>query len=113
MGNGRLDAVSNTIKEYFDVSYELSEYQEHALSSGSSSKAMAYVAITCDGKRYWGAGINEDIIKASIHALTVATNKLPKIGNDTNEKDERLFEILNYMQANYKKATFKGQHRKY
>ncbi|MBQ1802057.1 2-isopropylmalate synthase [Lachnobacterium bovis] len=105
MGNGRLDAVSNTIKEYFDVSYELSEYQEHALSSGSSSKAMAYVAITCDGKRYWGAGINEDIIKASIHALTVATNKLPKIGNDTNEKDERLFEILNYMQANYKKAT--------
>ncbi|WP_029067072.1 2-isopropylmalate synthase [Lachnobacterium bovis] len=105
MGNGRLDAVSNTIKEFFDVSYELSEYQEHALSSGSSSKAMAYVAITCDGKKYWGAGINEDIIKASIHALTVAANKLPAIGTNTNEKDERLLDILNYMQSNYKTVT--------
>ena len=41
-------------------------YEEHALSHGSSSKAMSYVGITCDGKMYWGAGMDEDIIKASI-----------------------------------------------
>ena len=40
---------------------------------------MAYVGITCDGKMYWGAGLDEDIITASIHALTVAANKLPQI----------------------------------
>ena len=45
-GNGRLDAVSNTIKQYFDISYELSVYEEHALSQGSSAKAMSYVGIT-------------------------------------------------------------------
>ena len=31
-GNGRLDAVSNTIKQYYGISYELTTYEEHALS---------------------------------------------------------------------------------
>lgn len=104
-GNGRLDAVSNIIKQYFGISYELSEYEEHALSKGSSSKAMAYVGITCNGKMYWGAGLDEDIIKASIHALTVAANKLPQISADEEEKDDRLINILNYIQTNYQNVT--------
>ncbi len=104
-GNGRLDAVSNIIKQYFGISYELSEYEEHALSKGSSSKAMAYVGITCNGKMYWGAGLDEDIIKASIHALTVAANKLPQINSDDEEKDDRLINILNYIQTNYQSVT--------
>lgn len=45
-GNGRLDAVSNTIKQFFEISYELSVYEEHALTTGSSSKAMSFVGIT-------------------------------------------------------------------
>ena len=61
-GNGRLDAISNTIKQYFGITYELSTYEEHALSHGSSSKAMAYVGITHDGKNYWGAGVDEDCV---------------------------------------------------
>ena len=104
-GNGRLDAVSNTIKQYFGVSYELSTYEEHALSHGSSSKAMAYVGITCDGKNYWGAGMDEDIIKASIHAIVVAVNKLPKMSQDENHQDDRLVAILNYIQTNYQSVT--------
>ena len=104
-GNGRLDAVSNTIKQYFGVSYELSTYEEHALSHGSSSKAMAYVGITCDGKDYWGAGMDEDIIKASIHAIVVAVNKLPKMSQDENHQDDRLVAILNYIQTNYQSVT--------
>ena len=104
-GNGRLDAVSNTIKQYFGVSYELSTYEEHALSQGSSSKAMAYVGITCGGKNYWGAGMDEDIIKASIHAIVVAVNKLPKMSQDENHQDDRLVAILNYIQTNYQSVT--------
>ena len=104
-GNGSLDAVSNIIKQYFGISYELSEYEEHALSKGSSSKAMAYVGITCEGKMYWGVGIHEDIIKASVHALTVAANKLPEIAEDEEEKEDRLINILNYIQNNYQKVT--------
>ena len=104
-GNGRLDAVSNTIKQYFGISYELSVYEEHALSHGSSSKAMAYVGITGLGKMFWGAGIDEDIIKASIHALTVAVNKLLGQSKGFERKDDRLVEMLNYIQANYQNVT--------
>lgn len=100
-GNGRLDAVSNAIKQYFNISYELSFYEEHSLSKGSSSKAVAYVGIICKGKRYWGVGIDADIIKSSIEALSVAVNKIDEIRSADECKDERLIEIMNYIQANY------------
>ena len=72
MGNGRLDAVSNAIKHYFDIDYELAFYEEHSMTKGSSSKAVAYVGVICNKKRYWGVGIDADIIKASVEALVVA-----------------------------------------
>ena len=104
-GNGRLDAVSNVLKEFFGVSYELSIYEEHALSQGSSSKAMAYVGITSENKKYWGAGIDEDIIKASVHALSVAVNKLPDVQKEDRLDDDRLISMQNFIQANYQKIT--------
>ncbi len=107
-GNGRLDAVSNTLKQFFDISYELSTYEEHALSHGSSSKAIAYVGITCDGKNYWGVGMDEDIIKASISALVAAVNKLPQIQQNEEGQDERLTAMLNYIQNNYQTVTLES-----
>ena len=104
-GNGRLDAVSNAIKQYFGISYELSVYEEHALSRGSSSKAVTYVGISCRGKKYWGVGIEEDIIKSSIEALTAAVNQIEEIKSVSGSMDERMSEIINYMQANYVTVT--------
>ncbi len=75
-GNGRLDAVSNAIKSYFDIEYVLASYEEHAISTGSSSEAAAYVCLSANGKNYWGVGIDEDIIKSSIAALVSAANKV-------------------------------------
>ena len=107
-GNGRLDAVSNTIKQYFGISYELMSYEEHALSRGSSSKAMAYVGINCEGNVFWGAGIDEDIIKASISALVVAVNKLPQVQGSEDAKDDRLMQMINYIQSNYQTVTLES-----
>ena len=104
-GNGRLDAVSNTIKQFFGISYQLSTYEEHTLTQGSSSKAIAYVSITCQGDVFWGVGIDEDIISASIHALCVCVNKLPDIKKNDNLRDERLVSMINFMQANYQTVT--------
>ena len=100
-GNGRLDAVSNAIKQYFNISYELSFYEEHSLTKGSSSKAVAYVGIICNGKTFWGVGIDPDIIRASIEALIVAVNKIEELGNADACTDARMIEIMNYVQANY------------
>lgn len=104
-GNGRLDAVSNAIKLYFGISYELSVYEENAISRGSSSKAAAYVGIVKDGKMYWGVGINEDIIKSSIAALVSAGNKLTETENIREGREERIVDIMNYLRNHYKDVT--------
>ncbi len=104
-GNGRLDAVSNAIKQYFNISYELRYYEEHTLSKGSSAKAASYVGIVCKGRTFWGVGIDADIIKSSIEALIVAVNKIEEIGNADGCKDERMIEIMTYIQSNYKDIT--------
>lgn len=73
-GNGRLDAVTNALKKHFGLEFTLTTYEQHALSEKSDSKALSYVGIEKDGKFYWGAGIDEDIIKSSIDALVCAMN---------------------------------------
>ena len=75
-GNGRLDSVSNCLKRFLGQDYTLAVYEEHALDTGSSSKAAAYVGIVQGDRMYWGCGIDPDIIKASVQALVVAINRL-------------------------------------
>lgn len=105
MGNGRLDAVSNAVKAYFGIQYELASYEEHAISKGSTSKAASFVSIVSDGKVYWGVGIDEDIIKASIEALVSATNKLLEDVHITEGREERIVDIMNYIQNHYQNVT--------
>ncbi len=104
-GNGRLDAVSNAIKTYLGVSYQLAVYEEHAISKGSSSRAAAYVAILCDGKHYWGVGVDEDIIKASIAALASAANKLAVEQHITEGREARIVEIISFIKNDYMNVT--------
>ena len=107
-GNGRLDAVSNAIKMYFGISYELTVYEEHAISRGSSSKAAAYVGITCKGKEYWGVGIDEDIIKSSVAALVSAGNKLAENENLREGREERIVDTIKYINGHYSEVTLEN-----
>ncbi|MCC8051189.1 MAG: 2-isopropylmalate synthase [Clostridiales bacterium] len=77
-GNGRLNAVSNAMKRHFRLEYDLVTYEEHALEQSSSSRAIAYVGIRekSTGKLHWGAGLDVDIIKASVDALLTAINHM-------------------------------------
>ena len=78
-GNGRLDAVSNAIKSNLGIEYTNLTYNEHALTEGSSSQAICYVGITLpDGTTSWGAGVDSDIILASVKALFSAVNNSMK-----------------------------------
>lgn len=77
LGNGRLDAISNALKKSpYTFDYEFITYSEHALTSDSSSKAVAYIAIAArDGRIFWGVGTHDDIILASVNALVSALNR--------------------------------------
>ena len=81
-GNGRLNAVAKVLESYFKTSFNVNLYEEHALNVGSDSSAIAYVGITDEnGDRYYGAGIDPDIMRASIDALESALNRLAEKGN--------------------------------
>ena len=80
-GNGRLDAVSSALQQNLGVSYKDLTYSEHALEIGQASRAMAYIGITGpDGRTFWGAGMDTDIITASILALVSAINRMKHAG---------------------------------
>ena len=74
-GNGRLDSVSNAVKDGLGLEYTISTYAEHAIEQTSKAKAASYVGITAaDGKVSWGVGIDTDIVVASVKALISAIN---------------------------------------
>ncbi len=75
-GNGRLDAVSNAIRSYTGLDYNIGAYNEHALTVGSDSRAVSYVEITSGGNNFWGVGIDDDIVTSSIKALVSAVNNM-------------------------------------
>jgi len=76
-GNGQLDAAADALKRAFDLDFTIADYTEHALDSGSNSRACAYVGVNgANGKLSYGAGIDTDIMSASIKALIGAVNKL-------------------------------------
>ena len=80
MGNGSLDAVSNALKVFTGKEYTLKKYSEHSMQEegdGSKSVAAAYIGIMDEnGRMYWGAGTNTDIIHAGADALLAAFNKM-------------------------------------
>ena len=75
-GNGRLDAVNQAIGNVLGQEYTFEEYHEHALTTDSASQAVAYVCIRRDDRRYWGVGIHNDIVTATISALVSAINRM-------------------------------------
>jgi 2-isopropylmalate synthase len=75
-GNGPLDAFCEALRGGLGLTFTLQAYHEHALTKGSSSKAVSYIMITDrEEKEFWGAGVDTDIIVASIKALLSAMNR--------------------------------------
>ena len=57
--------------------FEITNYSEHALSSGETAAAISYIQIkTTDSKSRWGAGVDTNIELASVKAVLSALNRL-------------------------------------
>ena len=78
LGNGPIDAVKNALNSLPGQYSHLLDYSEHALTSGSSSKAAAYVYLRAKGsaKQEYGVGIHPNITTATIKAIISAMNRL-------------------------------------
>jgi 2-isopropylmalate synthase len=79
-GNGPLDAFCTALKAGLGCEFTLCGYHEHALTKGSSSKAVAYIETEYpDGRKIWGAGVDTDIIIASIKAMLSSLNRATRM----------------------------------
>lgn len=79
-GNGLLNAINVALQEYTDEKYSLQVYTQHSMQGdGSRSVAASYIGLeSTDGKMYWGAGTDKDIMKANINALLSAFHNMTK-----------------------------------
>ena len=76
-GNGPLAALVHGFSQVGVPKFEISNYSEHALSSGEGAAAISYIQIkTADGKSKWGAGVDTNIELASVKAVLSALNRL-------------------------------------
>ena len=77
-GNGPIDAVRDALNSGSNVHFTLLDYSEHALTSGSSSKAASYVEMQGEGMQSaeWGVGVHANITTATIKAMISGLNRI-------------------------------------
>jgi 2-isopropylmalate synthase len=71
-GSGALEALIDGLK--MDV--QILDYQEHALTQGTLSKAVAYVCVKVGEKEVLAAAIADDVVCASLQAVLTALSSL-------------------------------------
>jgi 2-isopropylmalate synthase len=78
-GNGPIDGFITGLQGA-GIPVQLLDFHEHAIGRGAGAKAAAYVEIKgADGHDPCGAGIDEDIVTASLRAVLSALNRKSKI----------------------------------
>ena len=76
-GNGPLAALVHGFTQVGVPRFEITNYSEHALSSGETAAAISYIQIkTAEGQLRWGAGVDTNIELASVKAVLSALNRL-------------------------------------
>jgi 2-isopropylmalate synthase len=81
-GNGPIDAYTNALKSECGVDVEVLSYAEHSTGNGADATAMAYVEVSeAGGQSLYGVGQHQNIVMASLKAVTNAVNRLDKIAS--------------------------------
>ncbi|NJM55250.1 MAG: hypothetical protein HC841_04455 [Verrucomicrobiae bacterium] len=76
LGNGPIAAFVHALNGAGAPKFEVTNYREHALSSGEGASAIAYIQIKlADGRVRWGAAVDTNIELASIKAVLSALNR--------------------------------------
>ena len=80
VGNGPIDALYSALRSIGAADYDFISYDQHALSAGSDSRAIAYIQLrNKEGRTCYGVGTSRDIRKASLRALISAVNRISRL----------------------------------
>ncbi len=74
-GQGAIEAFVNAWTAAFGNRINVVDYSEHALGTGTSAEAVAYVQLNIDGQRCAGAAFDHDTVSAPMRAVMAALNR--------------------------------------
>ncbi len=79
-GNGPIDAFFNAIRGQKMDRFKFVDYKEHAIRSGSDSRAVAYIHLRSKGgKDVFGVGISHNISLAPLRGILSAINRAKRM----------------------------------
>lgn len=87
-GNGPISAFVDAVAQEFGTLFEVVNYNEHSLGSGTQDKAATYIEVAYlnkDGVKTtrWGCGVDSDVSESSLKAIIAILNQLIKAGELT------------------------------
>ncbi len=78
-GNGPVDGFVDAIRKESGVAFDVADYREHAMGTGANATAVAYMELRLpDGSTLFGAGIDKNIVVASLKAVLSGVNRALK-----------------------------------
>ena len=75
-GNGPIDAMIDALSKDLNLEIKIADYHQHAISSGSDAKAVAYSEISYKNQSVWGVGIHQNTVIAGLEAVINGLNRL-------------------------------------
>ncbi|WP_336742080.1 2-isopropylmalate synthase [Aureimonas altamirensis] len=74
-GTGPIDGFIDALSRHTGIDMSVADYSEHSLQRGSNATAISYMEIEYPGGRVFGAGIDHNIVAASLKAIVAAANR--------------------------------------
>ncbi|HTV67779.1 MAG TPA: 2-isopropylmalate synthase [Rhizobiaceae bacterium] len=75
-GTGPIDGFVDALSRHLGIELSVLDYSEHSLQRGSNAAAVCYMEVEYPKGRLFGAGINTNIVAASLEAVVSAANRI-------------------------------------
>jgi 2-isopropylmalate synthase len=75
-GTGPIDGFVDALSRHLGIEMSVLDYSEHSMQRGSNASAISYVEMEYPDGKLFGAGINTNIVAASLEAVMSAANRI-------------------------------------
>ena len=75
-GTGPIDGFVHALSVYIGFDITVADYSEHSLQHGSDASAICYMQVEHPSGKLYGAGVNKNIVTASLEAIVSAANRI-------------------------------------
>ncbi len=77
-GNGPIAAFVSALVDQCGLDVSVRDYHEHAMGSGATATAAAYLEVGLGTEISWGAGVHPNIVTASLRAVASGVNRITR-----------------------------------